>query len=276
MHLAVRDRPAPGCTPTRHARSRGRCPCAAFSLKCSTVSARPVGVDAAHPGEVVERPGLLQPAALEQLLREATRAATAGGRSACGSDRRRSASTARPGWSCRARTSPCRPPCTSSTRSRTAARRRRRRSCGAAGGPGRASTGRTFRSGVTAATTPRPSGRSGRRAAWRSAMRLAGVAGVGHRPLAPGSAGRRRTRRASRGCGRSRRPPAARPGGPGRDRRARRGRCARRRRGRPRRSGRRAAPRSRPGSRGRARSASIWPISDAPFVSSACRRALAA
>ena len=49
----------------------------------------------------------------------------------------------------------------------------------------------------------------------------------------------------------------------------RRARCARRRRGRPRRRGRRAAPRSRPGCRGRGRSRSIWPISDAPFVSSA-------
>ena len=63
-------RRATGCTPTRPGRSRGRRPCAACSLKCSTVSASPSASMPHMRGELGERPRLLQLAALEQLLRE--------------------------------------------------------------------------------------------------------------------------------------------------------------------------------------------------------------
>ena len=92
----------------------------------------------------------------------------------------------------------------------------------------------------------------------------------------PRWAGRRRTAGASRGCGRSRRPRSARPAGPARAPAA------------PSRTVR--TPTTRPSSTIRSSSgasvhtgmprstatASSWPMSDAPFVSSACRRTLAA
>ena len=109
-------RRATGCRRTRRGRSRGRRRCAACSLKCSTVSASPSASMPHMRGEVGERPRLLQPARSRASASGSARGATARGRSACGTGRRRSASTARPGSSCRARTSPCRPPCTSSTR----------------------------------------------------------------------------------------------------------------------------------------------------------------
>ena len=89
----------------------------------------------------------------------------------------------------------------------------------------------------------------------RREQRLAGVARVGDRPLAPCSAGRRCTPRASRGCGRSRPRRSARRAGPARPRACRRAPCEPRRPGRPRPRVRRAAPRSTPGCLDRARRA---------------------
>ena len=126
-----------------------------------------LGIDAAEPGQVVERPGLLQPAALEHLAREPTGAGPQVGvplAVAVVEDQPAGHGPARP---CplvhrladlHVRVGP---------RSRSAARRRRRRSCGAAGGPGRGSTARSGPCGVTAATRLRPSGRSGLRGPWR-------------------------------------------------------------------------------------------------------------
>ena len=136
-------RRAPGCRPTRPARSRGRRPRAACSLNRSIVSARPAGVDAAHAGQVVERPRLLEPAALEQLAREPAGAGPQVGVAlavAVVEDQPARHGPARlvagvhrlADLHVRVRLV-----------ARSAGRRRRRRWCGGAGGPGRASTART-------------------------------------------------------------------------------------------------------------------------------------
>ena len=247
MHLAVgvAERPVVGrlAAPVVGVDAR----CAACSLKCSTVSASPSASMPHSSASSASVARLLQPPALEQLRGEVARGGIAGGRSACGSGRRRSASTARPGSSCRARTWPCPPPCTSSTRSRTAARRRRRRSCGAAGGPGRASTGRSGRCGATGSHHASSISVGLRAEPHRGGDRLAGVAGVGHRPLALvgllAAVLLAHLAVVGEAAGGDQHALA----GPDRAPARRRARCARRRPGRPRRSGPRAGPRSTPG-----------------------------
>ena len=208
------DRPATGCRRTRRGRSRGRRPCAACSLKCSTVSTSPSASMPHSPASSASVARLLQPPALEHLLREVARVRPDVGvplAVAVVEDQPAGDGPARlvalvhglAHLHVRVRLVHEPPPggvdVDGAGPLAGLVERRLAEAAGAA---------------ATAATRPRPSARSGRRAAsrWRSPRRCRrGWTST----TCPRWAGRRRTAGASRGCGRSRRPRSARPAGPG-------------------------------------------------------------